>query len=336
MNVLTNSISVRFGTLRYDSHATAVAADLALLPGVNAVAVSLPPQVRVTAGPGDDAVLRLNNGEGSATVLTGTVRQVRRGPRLTQVIAADCGAALAAARPAQSYRDMIPGRVIQAIAGDLGVDAISLLPGLDPMPIYVADQRRTAAQHVARLAELGGGFAHVDAQGTVRAAPWPFLPPLRALLQGREVIDYVAGAGSGGVDVAFAGASPAAAGADPRAFAQTVDPVAAGADDPAPAMEWQARPALRSPLAVSVAARAASAARVARQARMEATCWLLPDLRPSDVIEVQGLADGVSGGPWMLTHVVHDLRRTTGGVTRIRGMSAASPGLMGDALGGLA
>lgn len=338
MNVLVNTASVQFGSLRYDSHATAVNVDLGLLPSVNSISVTLPPQVDVAAVPGDDATLSLNNGEGSKDVLTGTVRQVRKGPRRTEVVAADAGAVLGAARFAKSFQDMSPGDVLSSIARDLGLSAQVLLLGLDTLPLYVADQRRTGAQHVARLAELGGGFANVDASGDIQAAPWPFLPPQRALLQGREVIDYNATARAGGPDIAFVGASPAAAGADPRALAHTTDPVTAGADDPSDALEWQSRPMLRSDLAVSAATEGARGARAAQTATMQATCWLLPDLRPGDVIEVQGTGDGVSGGPWMLTHVAHSLRRRHGGVTRIKGVSAEGPnllGALGDMIGGL-
>lgn len=338
MNVLVNTVSVQLGDLRYDAHATAVHVDLGILPAVNMLRITLPPQVEVGAGPGDDAVLRLNNGEGAADVLTGTVRRVSKGPRRTEVIAADAGAVLSGARVAASYQDLAPGDVLRNIVGDLGLSAQSLLLGLDPMPLYVADQRRTAAEHVARLAELGGGFAHVDADGTVQAAPWPFLPPTRALLQGREVIDYAASAYSADLDLTFVGSSPAAAGADPRAMAQTTEAVTGGADDPGAALEWQSRPMLRSALGVSGATEGARGARAARAARMQATCWLLPDLRPGTVIEVQGLDDGVSGGPWLLTHVVHDLRRDSGGITRLQAISADGPGLLGgfgNALGGL-
>lgn len=338
MNVLVNTASVQFGNLRYDSHATAVRVDLGLLPSVGTITVTLPPQVEVSAAPGDEAKLSLNNGEGAKDVLTGTVQRVSRGPRRTEVVAADAGAALGAARFAKSFQDMSPGDVISNITGDLGLDAQTLLMGVDIMPLYVADQRRTGAQHVARLAELGGGFAHVDAGGTVQAAPWPFLPPTRALLQGREVIDYLAHSQAGEPDVAFIGASPAAAGADPRALAQSTEPVTGGADDPGTGLEWQSRPMLRSALGVNAAAEGARGARAARAARMEATCWLQPDLRPGDVIEVQGLDDGISGGPWLLTHIEHDMRRNHGGLTRIKGVSAEGPsllGALGDAIGGL-
>jgi hypothetical protein len=250
------------------------------------------------------------------------------------VLLADAGATLAAARPALSYRDQAPGDTLRSLISDLGVDTEVLLLPADTLPLYVADQRRTVAEHVARLAELGGGFARVLASGTVRAEAWPFLPPQSALLQGREIIDYAASAHAPEPDLAFIGASPAAAGADPRALAQGTEAVTGGADTPGPALEWRARPALRSGLGVSHAAEGVRGARAARRSRMRATCWLLPKLRPGDVIEVQGLAEGVSGGPWLLTEVRHEVHRDHGGTTRLAGVSADGPGLLG-ALGGL-
>lgn len=338
MNVLVNTVSVQFGSLRYDTHVTALTADLAVLPGVNTVTVTLPPQVSVDAAPGDDAVIKINNGEGSQSVLTGQVIRVAKGPRRTQVTAADAGALLSSKRIAQSYQDLPPGEVLRKIADEISIDAISLLTALDPMPIYAAAQSRTVGEHVAFLAELGGGYAHVDADGKLNAQPWPFLPPDRALLQGREVIDYAATSHTPNVDLAFVGSSPAAAGADPRAMSQTTDPVNGGADSPGPSLHWMTRPMLRSGLGVSAAADGARGARAARQSRMQATCWCLPGLRPGSVIEVQGVDDGVSGGPWLLTSVKHTVRRDTGGVTRIAGVSAEGPSLLGglsDLAGGL-
>ncbi|WP_134681106.1 hypothetical protein [Paracoccus ravus] len=335
MNVLVNTASVQLGALRYDCHATSLEIELTLLPGIGTLRMSLPPQVEVSARPGDEAVLKLNNGEGAELVLTGTVRRVARGPRRTELVAADAGAVLAAARMAQSFQNLPPGEVLRKIAGDLGLTALSMLTALDPMPVYVADQRRTAGEHVARLAELGGGYAAVEAGGRISAQPWPFLPPTKALLQGREVIDYAAWDYGAEADLAFVGASPASAGADLRALAQATEPVAGGAGDPAPDLHWLQRPMLRSGLGVSGAAEGARAARASRRSRMRATCWLLPGLRPGDVIEVQGLAEGISGGPWMLVRVQHSLRRDQGGTTRIAAVSARGTGLL-DALSGLA
>lgn len=338
MNVLVNTATIQLGSLRYDSHATQVRVDLAILPGVNTVQVSLPPQTEVSAAPGDDASVTLNNGEGAKVILTGTVHQIARGPRRITVTLADAGATLGAARFAQSFQDLSPGDVLRKICSQLGLDARSLLTGVDTMPLYVADQRRTAGEHLARLAELGGGYARVDADGAIVAQPWPFLPPDRALLVGREVIDYAASSHTGAPDLAFVGASPAAAGADPRAVAQTTEPVTGGADDPGPALQWLPRPMLRSALGVTAAADGARGARAAQKSQMRATCWLLPGMRPGDVIEVQGLDDGVSGGPWMLTGVNHDVRRSQGGVTHLTGVSAEGPSLLGsltDLAGGL-
>jgi hypothetical protein len=44
------------------------------------------------------------------------------------------------------------------------------------------------------------------------------------------------------------------------------------------------------------------------------------------VVEVQELPDGLAGGPWLLTHVVHRLRPGAGGTTSFEGESAGAGG----------
>src|SRR5262249_61440535 len=93
----------RLGRSVFGSHAAAVTVTLAGLPGVSRFDVSFPAAVAVDAGPGDDASLDLDGGEGSETVLTGKVRGFRRDVELTEVLVADASAALAAYPPPPTY-----------------------------------------------------------------------------------------------------------------------------------------------------------------------------------------------------------------------------------------
>src|SRR3954447_4264546 len=86
---LVASASVRLGSSVFGTHAADVTVTLAGLPGVSRFDVSFPASVAVDAGPGDDASLDFDGGEGAETVLTGKVRGFRRDVELTQVLVAD-------------------------------------------------------------------------------------------------------------------------------------------------------------------------------------------------------------------------------------------------------
>ena len=64
------------------------------------------------------------------------------------------------------------------------------------------------------------------------------------------------------------------------------------------------------------------------------TCWLLPALRPGELVEVQDLPDGISGGPWLVTHVQHRVG-PMGATTRFDAVSGEGGGLLAGLLGAL-
>ncbi len=330
---LALAIDARFGNKRYESHVSALVVDLGLLPGVNSVIARLPRAVPVDAAPGDPADLTLDNGEEEALVLTGLTRSVARGLAETQVTAVDAGAALAATRPAASYSGQSAGDIISGLAGEAGLDMGRSTLGGERFESYVATQGRTGAEHVARLALYGGGIAMVEADGSLAAVAYPEPPASRALRYGREILAYQVTDTAPGASTVPIGAGVGPAG-DPRALIPSTEAISGGAPEPSATVRWRPEGALRSQGAQRAAAEAADSAHGASGQKLTATCWLLPALRPGKLVEVQDLPDGISGGPWLVTHVRHRVG-PMGATTRFDAVSGEGGGLLAGLLGAL-
>lgn len=330
---LALAIDARFGNKRYESHVSALSVDLGLLPGVNSLTARLPRAVPVDAAPGDPADLTLDNGEEAALVLTGLTRSVARGLAETAVTAVDAGAALAAMRPVASYTAMSAGDIIRGLAGEAGADLGRSTLGSERLESYVTGQGRTGAEHVARLAGYGGGIALVDADGSLAAISRPGPPASRALRYGREILAYSVTDTAPGALAVPVGAGAAAAG-DPRALLPVTEALSGGAPEPDATVRWRPQAALRSQGAQRAAAEAADAAHGASGQRLAATCWLLPALRPGEMIEVQDLPGSIAGGPWLVTHVQHRIG-PMGATTRLDAVSGEGGGLLAGLLGAL-
>ncbi|HEY3185158.1 MAG TPA: hypothetical protein VGJ77_20120 [Gaiellaceae bacterium] len=327
--------SVRLGNEVFDAQLERVTVTLTALPGVSSFECTLPAAADVAATPGDPASLELDGGDGASTVLTGKIRAIRNGFRERRFTAADGGAALAALRPAATYERRNAKDIVQSLAGDAGVDVgrVDLDVGL---AAYVADQGRTAAEHVAYLAALGGASANVDAEGALTVAAPPPTADV-ALRYGRELLTYdVREQPVPDVRLVAVGAGPAGSADAAEALRHTLDPLAGGEPQPGVDAVWTATPVLRTPAAAGAASRAANERAAAEATTLRARCILLPELRPGTVVEVQELPDGLAGGPWTLTRVLHRFHPEHGGSTTLEARSAGggAPGGLG-ALGGL-
>jgi hypothetical protein len=320
---LAPKASIVLGSEQFDTHAVRVTAQLAPLPGIGSFRAVFPALTQISASAGDDASLDLDGGEGNERVLTGTVRVVRRGIRQTEVIVADASFALAELRPATTYRNRSADDVIKALASDAGITVDSDV-GL-PMAAYVADQRRTAAQHIALLASLGGAVARVNGDGELEVnRPVAAMPDV-AMKYGREIIacDISTGAAPAAKRI-HTGSGPAGSAMAPNALRPTNEPLPSGASDPGSGAIWMPFAILRTPTAASTAGAAADVAAASAATRIRASAFLIPALRPGLVVDVQDLPGAMSGGPWMLTRVTHTLDARDGGRTMFEGEQASS------------
>jgi hypothetical protein len=336
---LAPSLSVTLGNLRYDTHALELEACLEWLPRGGSVTVTLPASVRFETAAGDDASMDVDGGEGQEPIFTGKVRFIRHDFRRIRVTLADAAADLAAYKPSQTFEKQNAGRVIRTLAADAGVTVGSIDVDID-LPTYVAHPGRTAAEHIAELARLGGAIAFIDADNRLQAPARPSGQPSSALLYGREIVSYTSGEFEIPNPQRLAiGCGPAGSAGAPDALRPTLDFLPFSAAAGGVGVVRYPVPLLRTPMAATDASTALQTANAARGKRLRARCFLLPALRPGDVIEVQSLPDGLSGGPWLLTRVAHQLRPGSGGCTTIEaedaGAASLFSGLMGAALSAL-
>ena len=362
--------SVTLGSSRYDAHLASVTVVLRALPAPGVCRAVLPFAVPVGAAAGDDGLVDLTGldlapggggglgglagaaagavglggaadmlgGGGGAPpgrVLTGKIRAVRRGLAGTEVEIADAGADLAAYRPATTYTATTAGDVVGALVGDAGASAGRVELDL-PLASYVADQSRTAAEHVARLATLAGGLATVAADGSVLATPLAAEADT-ALKHGREVLAYDArDRAAPSAKYVAVGAGPAGAAAAQDALRPTVTALPEGVPDPGADAVWEPYASVRTPGAAKTATGALQAQADALAGRVRARCVLIPSLRPGAIVTVQDLPDGVPAGPWLVTRVEHRLVPGVGGTTDFDGVKAVANGgggLLGDLAG---
>lgn len=326
--------TVTLGQLLYTEQIRSVRAHLALLPDINRVEVAIAAGVRVDATPGTDAEVALDGGDGGATVITGTVARVERRQFATVVTVADGGAALAAVRPTETYHGLPLAQVIRELAGTAGVDT-GIVAVLGQVADWVPDPRRTAAHHVAELARLGGGVAHVDRGGRLVAMPWPVGVPDVAMRLDREFLAFATEAldpGAAEIPVGAGGAGTALA---PDAWLHAPDPLTTGGG-PDATHRWRPEHALRTLADVRIAADGATRRHDSAGRRLTATCWPQPARRPGDVVQVQE-GDDTQAGPWLLTHVRHTVAAATA-TTVLLGIAAGpdtAGGLAGAAAGAL-
>jgi hypothetical protein len=332
---LTPAVSATLGNLRYDVQAVRCHACLDLLPRGGSARLTLPGSVRFEAAAGDDASLRLDGGEGARPVLGGKVRRLRREVNAIEVELGDAGTALAAYRPACSFEKQPAMQIVRKLAGDVSLRTGRLDLDLD-LPAYIAHPGRSAAEHIAELARFAGAFAATADDGALEVRALPEGQADSALRFGREILRYTVNDEQVVNGRTYAvGAGPAGSASAPDALRPARGFLPASAGDGGPGTLRLPTPLLRTPKAATGASDASSRAAAARGTRLAAACFLLPALRPGQVIEVQDLPAPLSGGPWFVTRVEHRLEHGAG-QTRFEAHSAASPSLLGALLGAAA
>ena len=339
------SATITLGNLQYTEQAISVSATLTTLPAVNSFTVTLPAGVRIDALPDDDGELELNSGDadgaGADTIITGKVRSMRRALRTVEVTVGDAGAELARLRSGATFEKQSAKDVIRALASEVSVSVDSMDIDL-PLATYTAHQGRTAAEHVAYLARLGGCLAYVNSAGELSVTQWPEGQAELALKYGREILEYdVREIPGSAARHMLIGQGTAGSTSAPDALRPSLSQLPDDAPAPGADAVWTPAGALRVPAAAATASAGADAIAGAYGKQVRARCFLLPKLRPGIVIEVQDLPNGLSGGSWIITRVNHRLQPGRGGVTTFEGVSGEGGGLAGllasalSALGGL-
>lgn len=324
MTVLSFGATATIGSLRYTGGIAGVRITMPIGPAVGSARVSVPRDLRVEAKPGDDVEIALIGESGEeTTAFTGTVSAVRRTLDQTVLLCGDASAALAAIRPGSTFEQQGGSAIVGALARDAGVGTGAIDLDLD-LACYVADQGRTAWEHLTALAAWGGAFVAASADGNVEVRKFPSPPAETALRYGREIAELSVGTVAPAAEVVSIGNGSAGNGSDPRARLQSTETLPADAPKPGPRTIRVAAAALRTP---AVAATATNAV-VGRNGapRLSATCWLVPTLRAGTSVEIADAPTADAAGPWLLTRVVHSVGPGPAGCTTFEGVGMEAAG----------
>ena len=332
--MLKPSVSLILGSLKYDRHVFKASVSLGLLPHVNSVEIRLPGTVEISAAIGDDASLDMLSDGDMMRVLTGKIAAIQKKLHSSQVLLVDTAFELAHTRVSATYTEQDAGAIISNLANDAGIASHTIEADL-PLASYVADQNATAAEHIVKLTALSDCIAFISAEGELNVIKRPSGQADNALLYGREFIHYRAIENIPPRDqIVLAGNGPAGNPSELGALRHSSSLLPASASAADIHNRHIPRPFLKTPAAAVSAAQAVNTARAASTMELQADCFLLPQLLPGQVIQVQGLAEKIPQGPWLLTSVSHVLQGSDSGKTKIHAELAdlAAFGL-GDVLG---
>lgn len=302
---LITAATVTLDRLQYTVQIRAVTAELAVLPGINRAEVAIAAGVDVEAEPGTDATVELDGGDGAATVITGRVERVVRDRAATVVSITDGGAALAGIRPHETYNGMLAMQIIGQLA-QLADVPTGIVVATTQTSAYVADPRRTGAQHIAALADRAGAVATIDGDGRLSVTPWPVGLPTAAMRRDREFTLLSVSTHAPLHEFAYTGGGGVGAALAPDAWLMNAEAVT-DADEPDATRTWWVDPVLRTSTDVDLANKGLRARRAAGTRRMHGECWLQPARRPGDAVQIQQTDHPDQAGPWLLTSVRHEL-----------------------------
>jgi len=339
-SLLRPAYSLTVGTQRWTEQLLELDIRLEAAPMLDVVSIRMPARAPVSAGVGDAVALAVDGGEGSVDVFTGKVDSIRHELDGIRIAAMNGGADLARYRPAVTYEKVTVATVIGNLCGDVNVDVADLETG-PVLAFFAADPSRSALDHVARVAAWAGALARMSADNRLQATVLNATSPGIALRYGREITATRQGRAASWLDaVVIAGEGGAGDASDPAALRPTTDFFAGNRPaGPSSRALWLFEPALRTPAAARTAGAALERRYRSSRIRAGLRTYLLPALRPGAVVQIQGLPDGLDGGPFWVDRVHHRLSRQ-GAVSEARlwggGDTFEPSSLLGSLAGALA
>ncbi len=336
-SLIRPTYSLLLGSQRFTEQAIEIVATLDVAPVVDALVAIFPAAVPLSAAVGDPAHLTLGNGESEKDIFTGTIEAIHRGFDHVRVRALNASGTLARVRPAATYEKTSAGEVARKLCGEAGVDAGDIDDGVD-LAFYAADPSRSAYEHVARVAGWSGAIGCVSADGALDMRVLDAGAADLGLRYGRELVAIDQQARPVAIEAfVVAGESGAGSTSVPEALRPTSDFFGGNRPDgPSATSRWSSSAALRTAAAAASAGAALRRSYGASRLCGSFEAFLLPQLRPGVVVDLQDLPDGFANDLVWLRRVRHAIG-PRGGVTRAdfaRGGDSFNPlALLGSALG---
>lgn len=316
--MLAPTYTLTLGSQQWTAQLISLELTLAVVPRLNVLVVRLPLAAAPTAKVEEPATLTLANDEQEVDVFSGKIRAIRRSFDDIEVTALDAGGALAALRPSVTYEKVTAGTLIRNLCDAAGVSTGTIEDGVE-LAFYAADPTRTALDHVARVAGWSGALAWVTADNELTATVLNTEQAELALRYGRELraIRQI-GLPAPVERFVVAGESGTGSISATEVLRPTTDFFAGNRpDNPSASVRWTFEPALRTAKAAGTAGAALDRRYRSTRERGTLDAFLLPQLAPGTVFEVQDLPDGLTQGPFWAMQVQHRLDGR-GGTTRVR------------------
>lgn len=145
--------------------------DVALFPAVDSgylviAADSQAPAVSLE----DEGVLSVGYGDGSTTemvmsmLVNGLSHEQNNQTSITRINVVNGGAVLSRLRLNQSYEQQTAGDIVNDLCSQAGVSTQTVEAGID-FPFYVIDDRRSAYEHINKLAKKCGFLSYITTEG---------------------------------------------------------------------------------------------------------------------------------------------------------------------------
>lgn len=168
----------------------AIVLETGCAPGVDVLEIELAADSEApTVAVGDVGSLSLGyEDDANELVFTGQVEQIRYSTAgITRLTATNGGAALAKLRLNQSYAQQTAGDIVRDLTGRSDINPDTLEAGIN-FPFYVLDDRGSAYQHIATLAQTSGFLAYFTPAGKLKFASPNAGQPVQTFTFGTDIL----------------------------------------------------------------------------------------------------------------------------------------------------
>ena len=268
----------------------------------------------------DQGTISLGYDDSSAElVFTATVSDISCDVQGTQRLHGVNGSvSLSRLRLNQSYEQQSAGDIVGDLAAQAGVDTDTTESGTD-LPFYVIDDRRSAWDHIARLAQDSGYGAYITTENRLYFGPLATGQAVQTFTYGIDILAFQS-TQSGSLPAVFKVVGEGAAGSEgDDAWCWIVkDPSSVTAETgDGPGTLILARPALRSAEAAQTAADGLAAAGQRHLNTGRVLTAGAPVVTVGSTIEFVDLPVAAFNGACLVTRVIHEYSKRHGFVSRI-------------------
>lgn len=168
----------------------AIALETGLAPGIDVLEIYLSADSEApTVAVADTGSVSLGyEDDANEPVFTGQVEQIRYSlAGMTRLTATNGGATLAKLRLNQSYEQQKAGDIVRDLSGRVNISPDTLEAGVN-FPFYALDDRRSAYQHIATLAQTSGFLAYFTPAGKLKFVPFTGGQPVQTFVFGTDIV----------------------------------------------------------------------------------------------------------------------------------------------------